>query len=163
MASKSEWVKPQERSKLFFLKPASPIEPSRGINQTSNAGKPEASATGTNPFSCSERRLFHPRASEVKDTSDNTGGKTADPIFPVETATPLLPDDQQVTTSPPRPVKEEGDVTLNDTDILDSIARALFNALQEKLTGNQLPATMIALARVGGAQLQVGDSRKPSG
>ena len=43
-----------------FLKPASPIEPSRGINQTSNAGKPEALATGTNPFSCLERRLFHP-------------------------------------------------------------------------------------------------------
>ena len=78
----------------------------------------------------------------------------ADSICPVETAAPLLPDDQQVTTSPPRPVKEEGDVTLNDEDIPDSIARALFDALQEKRTGNQLPATMIALARVGGSQLQ---------
>ena len=63
-----------------FLEPASPIEPSRGINQTSNAGKPEASATGTNPFSCSERRLFHPRASEVKGTSDNTGEKLQTPL-----------------------------------------------------------------------------------
>ena len=45
-------------------------------------------------------------------------------------------------------------MTLNDADIPDSIARALFDALQEKRTGNQLPATMIALARVGGAQLQ---------
>ena len=46
----------------FFLKPASPIESSRGINQTFSAGKPEALATGTNSFSCSERRLFHPRS-----------------------------------------------------------------------------------------------------
>ena len=52
-------------------------------------------------------------------------------------------------------VKEEGDVTLNDADIPDSIVRALFDVLQEKRTENQLPATMIALARVGGAaQLQ---------
>ena len=80
-----------------FLKPASPIEPSRGINQTSNAGKPDALARGIDPFSCSERRLFHPRALEVKGTSDITGEKnkqTADPMYPVETS-PLLPDDQQ--------------------------------------------------------------------
>ena len=82
------------------------------------------------------------------------GGKTADPICSVETATsPLLPDDQ-VTTPPPRPVKEEGDVTLTNTDIPDSIARALFDALQEKQIGSELPATVIALARVRGAQLQ---------
>ena len=80
-----------------FLKPASPIELSRGINQTSNAGKREALTTGTSPFSCSERRLFHPRASEVKGTSDNTRAKkikTADLMCPVETS-PLLPDNQQ--------------------------------------------------------------------
>ena len=127
----------------FFLKPASPIEPSRGINQASNAGKPEALATGTNQFSCSERRLFHPRASEVKGTSsDNTGGKkTADPTCPVKTS--LLLDDRRV-THPPRPVKEEGDVTLSDADIPDSITRALFDALQENRTGNQLPAMRIS-------------------
>ena len=69
----------KKRVKLFF-KPASPIEPSRGINQTSNAGKPEVLATGTNHISCSERRIFHPRASEVKGTSsDNTGGKNSRP------------------------------------------------------------------------------------
>ena len=45
-----------------FLKPASLIEPSRGINQTSNAGKPEALATGTIQLSCSERRLFRSRS-----------------------------------------------------------------------------------------------------
>ena len=68
-----------------------------------------------------------------------------DPTCPVETAeTSLLPDDQRVTTSPPRPVKEEGDVTLNDADISDSIARALFDALQENRTGNQLPAMRIS-------------------
>ena len=82
MASKSEWVEPQRKKQTFFFKPASPIEPSRGINQTSNAGKPETSATGTNQFSCSERRLFHLRASEVKETSDNTGGKNCRPHVP---------------------------------------------------------------------------------
>ena len=75
-------------------------------------------------------------------------------MCPVETAAPLLPDDQQVTTSLHRPIKGECDVTLNDADISDSIARALLDAIQEKRTGNQLPATMMALARVGGAQLQ---------
>ena len=131
----------------FFLKPASPIEPSRGINQTSNAVKPEASATGTYSFSCSERRLLHPRASEVKGTSDYTEEKTADPICLVETtASSFLPDVLQVATSPPRSVKDKSDVTFNDADIPDSITRALFDALQEKWTGNQLPVTMIALA-----------------
>ena len=153
MASRTELGQAFGRKKgiNLFLKPAPPIEPSRGINQTSNAGKPEASVTGTNPFSCSERRPFHPRASEVKGTLDNTGENIADPICPVETAS-LLPDDQQVTTSPPSPVKEESDVTLNDADILDSIARALFDVLQENRTGNQLPAMRISLARVGWRQ-----------
>ena len=45
-------------------------------------------------------------------------------------------------------------MTLNDADIPDSITRALFDALQEKRTWNQLPATMTVLAHVGGAQLQ---------
>ena len=67
------------------------------------------------------------------------------PTCPVETAdTSILPDDQRVTTSPPRTVKEEGDVRLNDADIPDSIARALFDALQENRTGNQLPAMRIS-------------------
>ena len=45
-----------------FLKPASPIESSRGTSQTSTAEKPETPATGTNLFSCSEIRLFHPQS-----------------------------------------------------------------------------------------------------
>ena len=71
-----------------FLKSATPIEPSRGINQTSNAGKPEALATATNQFSCSERRLFHPRALEVKGTSDNTGGKNSKPYVSGQNISP---------------------------------------------------------------------------
>ena len=68
-----------------------------------------------------------------------------DPTCPVKTPeTSLLPDNRRVTTSPPRPVKEEGDVTLNDADIPNSIARALFDALQENRTGNQLPAMRIS-------------------
>ena len=67
------------------------------------------------------------------------------PTCPVETAdTSVLLHDQRVTTSPPRTVKEEGDVTLNDTDIPDSIARALFDALQDNRTGTQLPAMRIS-------------------
>ena len=135
-------LRPQERSKRFLLKPASPIESSRGINQTPKAGKPEAPATGTNPFSCSERRLFHPQSIGGERKVQQKGRKTADPACPVEE--PLLPDDQYGTTSPPRPVKEEVDATLNDADIPDSIARALFDAQQENRTGNQLPAMRIS-------------------
>ena len=131
------------------MKPASPIESSRGTSQTSTAGKPEAPATGTNQFSCSERRLFHPGASEVKERQ-TTKEKNADSICPVEA--PPLPDDQHVTTSAPSPIKEEGDVTLNEADIPDNIPRALFDALQEKRTGNKLPAMRISLARVGWRQ-----------
>ena len=39
-------------------------------------------------------------------------------------------------------------MTPSNADIPNSIARALLDALQEKQTGNQLPATMISLARV---------------
>ena len=68
-----------------------------------------------------------------------------DPTCSVETAeTSLLPDNQRVTTSVPRPVKKEGGVTLNDADIPDSIARALFDDLQENRTGTQLPAMRIS-------------------
>ena len=80
----------------------------------------------------------------MQGTSDNTGGETADPTCPVKTAQNfLLPDDQRV-AHPPRPVKEEGDVTLNDADIPDNIARALFDALQNNQTGTQLPAMRIS-------------------
>ena len=85
----------------------------------------------------------------MKGTSNSNGEKNADPICPVE-ATPL-PDDEHVTASPPGPVKEEGDVTLNDADIPDSIARALLDALQDKRRGHQLSA---AVARVRVSQLQ---------
>ena len=67
------------------------------------------------------------------------------PTCPVETADiSILPDDQRVTTSPPKTVKEGGNVTLNDADIPDSIVRVLFDALQENRTGNQLPAMRIS-------------------
>ena len=59
-----------------------------------------------------------------------------------------------VTTSTPSPDKEECEVTPSDADIPDSIARALLDPLREKQSGNQLPASMISLARVGGPQLQ---------
>ena len=45
-------------------------------------------------------------------------------------------------------------MALSDADIPDSIARALLDALQEKRTENQLPVTMVSLARVRASQLQ---------
>ena len=102
-------------------------------------------------FSARREDSFTPSASEVEGTS--TQGRTSgDPAHPVEA--PPLPDHQHVTTSPPIPHKEEGEVTPSDADIRDSIARTLLDVLQEKRTGNQLPVTMISLARVGGPQLQ---------
>ena len=133
------------------LKPAFPIESSRGTSQISTAGQPEAPATGTNQFSCSERTLSPPSVSEVEGTSTQ-GRRSGDPVHPVEA--PPLPDHQQVTTSPPNPEQEAGEVTPSDADIPESIARALRDALQEKWTGNPFPATMISLARVECPQLQ---------
>ena len=81
------------------------------------------------------------------------GRKPEDPTYPVETtrASPL-PGHQGVL---PNPEKEEGEVTSNDGDVPDSIAsRALLDALQKKRTGNELPSTMIAIARVRASQLQ---------
>ena len=88
---------------------------------------------------------------EEKGTSTQ-GTESGDPAHPVE-ATPL-PDHHQVTTSTPSPDEEEGEVTPSDADIPDSIARPLLDALQEKRTGNQLPAAMVSLARVRASQLQ---------
>ena len=75
------------------------------------------------------------------------GRKSGDPTYPFEA--PPLPDYSHITTSLPGPDKEEGEVTPSGTDIPDRIATALLDALQEKRTGNQLPAMMISLARVG--------------
>ena len=45
-------------------------------------------------------------------------------------------------------------MTPSDADTPDSIARALLDALQEKQTGNDLPPTMISIARVRASRLQ---------
>ena len=127
-----------------FLKPASPTEPSRGINQTSNAGKPEALATGTSIFLFGEKTLSPPEHRRLKERQKRERKNCRPHLSGRNRSMPLLHDDQQVTTSPPGPVKEQGDVTLNDADIPDSIARALFDALQENRTGNQLPAVRIS-------------------
>ena len=49
--------------------------------------------------------------------------------------------------------EEEKDVTPGDADIPDSIAKALLDALQEKRTGNNLPPTVIPIARICAAHL----------
>ena len=45
-------------------------------------------------------------------------------------------------------------MTLGDADTPDSIARALFDALQDKRAGNKLPLLTIPLARIRATQLQ---------
>ena len=55
-------------------------------------------------------------------------------------------------------------MTPSDADIPNSLARALLDALQEKRTGNQLPATTISMARVRAFQLQrcLATGKKPA-
>ena len=90
------------------------------------------------------------------------GRKSGDPAHPVES--PPLPYHQHVTISAPSPDKGEGKVTPSDADIPDSIDRALLDALQEKRTWNQLPATLISMARVRASQLQrcLATGKKPA-
>ena len=150
MPAGREWVTPSsaKKKKVKFSKPASSIDPSRGTTQTSTSGKPAAPITGNNPFSAPGEKTRLPSGS-LWETEEKTQG---DPIHPVEEPSP--PGKQQVTTSPPNPDEEEGEVTPCDADIPDSIARALLDALQEKQTGNQLPAAMRSLARIRASQLQ---------
>ena len=83
------------------------------------------------------------------------GRKPEDPTYPVETTRAVpLPGCQDVKSSPPNPEEEEGEVIPSDADIPHSIAKALLNALQRKRTGNNLPPTMISIARVRASQLQ---------
>ena len=82
-----------------------------------------------------------------KDPGDST--------HPVETRrVSPLPVPQGATPSPPDPYEEEGELTHGDTDILDSITKALLDALQERRTRNNLPPAMIPVARIPATQLQ---------
>ena len=127
------------------------VEPRHQTEST--PGKPKTPATGPNQLSVLGEKTFSPpSASEMKGTSTQQGRKSGDPAHPVEA--PPLPEHQQATTSPPSPDREEGEVTPSDAYIPDSIARALLDALQEKRTGNQLPATMVSRARVRASHLQ---------
>ena len=157
MSSKnsSEWVTPSAVSKKFFFfsKPNSSIEPSLGTNRTSTAGKPEAPAAGANLCSVFEEKdsTLSSKFPEANEKSIQ-GRKSGDPAHPVEG--PSLPGLQHVTISPPSLEQEEGEGTSSDADIPDRIARELLDALQEKRRGNQLPATMVWLARVRPSRLQ---------
>ena len=88
------------------------------------------------------------------ETQDTAVGEPTPPQ--VEDSSP--PEQLSVTsTGPPNPSNldvEEGEVESGDTDIPDSVARALLEALQEKRRGHQLPAVMAPLARIRASQLQ---------
>ena len=141
------------KKKVKFSTPISTPETSHGTHRASAAGKPEAPTAETNPFTVLGEKDSTPSSSppETKEKSIQ-GRKSGDPAHPVEAPSP--PGHQHLTTSPPRLEQEKGEVTPSDIDIPDSIARALLDTLQEKWSGNQLPATMISLARIGASQLQ---------
>ena len=145
-----------EKKKAKFSKPVSSIELSLGISRTSTAGKPEAPATETNPFFVLREKAPLPPSNPLEAKGKPIRGrKPGDPTDPVETtrASPLSRD-QGATKSSPNSEKEEGEVTCRHADIPDSIFRALLDAVHEKRTGNQFPATMISIARVRAYQLQ---------
>ena len=81
--------------------------------------------TENNPFYLLGEKTLLPSGTP-REAEEKTQG---DPTHPAEE--PSFPGKQQVTTSPPNPDEEDGEVTPCDADIPDSIARALLDALQE--------------------------------
>ena len=155
----SDWVTPpsaSKKKKSEVFKTTSSTESSHDTSRTPTAEESDAPATETNLFSVLREKA--PSSSnnplEAKGISIR-GRKPEDPTYPVETARASpLPGHQDPMSSPPNPEKEEGEVTSSNADIPHSIARALLDALQEKRTGNDLPPTMISIARVRASQLQ---------
>ena len=101
-----------------FLKPASPIEPSRGINQTSKAGEPEAPATGSNPFSCSEKRLFPPQSIGDERNVKQKGRKPQTPLVRSKHIFSLMTN----MARHPRPAPSRRKATLHSTMRISSTA-----------------------------------------
>ena len=124
--------------------------------------KPGGSSNRNKPIFCTPRKYSLTRRTPLEAEGKAIQGRTpGDPTRPVG-ASPLS-GQQAAITSSPNTEKEEGEVTpSDDADIPDSIARALLDALQEKQTGNQLPATRILLARVRASQLQQATGKEPS-
>ena len=146
-----------KKEKVKFSKSASSIELSLGTSRTSIARSPKAPAAEINPFSVLGEKAFTPSSDPLEAKRRSIRGrKPEDPTYLVGTTrTSPLPRLQGVMSSPPNPEKkEEGKATPSDADIPDSIARALLDALQEKRTGNNIPPTMILIARVRASQLQ---------
>ena len=150
-----EWVTPSSHSKkkkVKFTKPASSTEPSRGTAPSSTSAKPALPVPATNPFAVlgEKSKMSSGNPTEKQETA------LGKPTPHVEDSSP--PDHLSVTsTGPPNPSNldvEEGEVESGDTDIPDSVARALLDALQEKRQGHQLPAAMAPLVRVRASQLQ---------
>ena len=155
MPAVREWVTPSSHSKkkkVKFTKPASATEPSRGAASSSTSAKPALPVPATNPFAVlgEKTNMSSGNPPEKQETA------VGEPTPLVEDSSP--PEQLSVTsTGPSNPSNldvEEGEVESGDTDILDSVASALLEALQEKRQGHQLPAAMAPLARVRASQLQ---------
>ena len=155
MPAVREWVTPSSHSKkkkVKFTKPTSATEPSHGTAPPSTSAKPALPAPATN--------LFAVLGEKSNMSSDNPPEKqemaVGEPTPHVEDRSP--PEQLSVTsTRRPDPSNldvEEGEVEPGDTDIPDSVARALPKAPQEKRQGHQLPAAMAPLAWVRASQLQ---------
>ena len=155
MPAVREWVTPSSHSKkkkVKFTKPASATEPSHGAAPSSTSVKPALPVPATNPFAVlgEKSNMSSGNPPETQETA------VGEPTPHVEDSSP--PEQLSVTsTGPPNPSNldvEEDEVESCDTDIPDSVARALLEALQEKRQGHQLQAAMAPLARVRASQLQ---------
>ena len=136
MPAVCEWVTPSSHSKkkVKFTKSASATEPSRGAAPSSTSAKPALPVPATNPFAVlgEKSNMFSGNPPEKQETA------VGEPSPHVEDSS--SPEQLSVTsTGPPNPSNldvEEGEVEFGDTDILDSVARALLEALQDKRQGH---------------------------
>ena len=136
MPAVCEWVTPSSHSKkkVKFTKSASATEPSRGAAPSSTSAKTALPVPATNPFAVlgEKSNMFSGNPPEKQETA------VGRPSPHVEDSS--SPEQLSVTsTGPPNPSNldvEEGEVEFGDTDILDSVARALLEALQDKRQGH---------------------------
>ena len=144
-----------DKAKSKFSKPSFSTVSSLGTSRTSTSRNPEApAATETNPSSALGEDPT-PSSNPLKSKGNQSlrGNLETPPIRWKQQGRLLYPD-YKVISCPPNPDEEEGELTPNDADIPDSIARALLGALQERRAGNNFPPATISVARIRAAQLQ---------
>ena len=140
-----------EKEEVKCSKSTSSTESSRGTNQTSTSRKPKALATGTNPFSCSEKRLFQPPAHWGGEEGRHKGENVETPLIRSKHLLSLIISKSRHR----RPNLNKKKTKLHPAMLISPTAlpQRYWTRYRKKRTGNQLPATMISLACVGLSQL----------